>query len=46
MKILTDCGLVNGRREGTWMRYTLNKAGFETVYRYIGEICQSIVVSE
>lgn len=24
MKILTSCGLINGRREGAWMRYTLN----------------------
>lgn len=25
MKILCDCGLVNGRREGKWMYYTLNE---------------------
>lgn len=25
MKILTESGLVNGVREGAWMRYTLNK---------------------
>lgn len=24
MKNLTDSGLVNGRRDGAWMRYTLN----------------------
>lgn len=24
MKILTDSGLVNGKRDGAWMRYTLN----------------------
>lgn len=24
MKILTDCGLVNARREGAWMKYTVN----------------------
>ncbi|MGI6468376.1 MAG: winged helix-turn-helix transcriptional regulator [Syntrophomonadaceae bacterium] len=24
MKILCDCGLVNGRRDGIWMRYTIN----------------------
>ena len=24
MKILTDCGLVNARREGAWMKYTIN----------------------
>ena len=25
MKILTESGLVNGVRDGAWMRYTLNK---------------------
>ncbi len=25
MKILSDSGLVNARRDGAWMRYTLNK---------------------
>ncbi len=25
LKILVESGLVNGRRDGTWMRYTLNK---------------------
>lgn len=25
MKTLTDSGLVNAERDGTWMRYTLNK---------------------
>ncbi len=25
MKILMDCCLVNGRKDGSWMRYTLNK---------------------
>ena len=24
MKILCDCGLVNGRRDGKWMHYSLN----------------------
>ena len=24
MRILTDCGLVNGRRDGAWMRYSIN----------------------
>ncbi len=24
MKILTDCGLVNGRKDGLWMRYIAN----------------------
>lgn len=24
MKALCDCGLVDGRRDGAWMRYTIN----------------------
>lgn len=31
MKVLGDCGLVNGRREGKWIYYSLNK---ETVERF------------
>ena len=46
MKILTDCDLVNGRRDGAWMRYTLNKTEFDAVCKYIGNICQKIVVTE
>jgi ArsR family transcriptional regulator len=43
MKILTDSGLVSGRRDGAWMRYTLNKDEFESMCHYIGCISQSIV---
>ena len=31
MKILCDCGLVNGRKDGKWMHYTLN---FETALTF------------
>ena len=31
MKILCDCGLVNGRKEGKWMYYSLNS---ETVRNF------------
>lgn len=37
MKILTECGLVNGVKEGAWMKYTLNQERFELikeVYQY------------
>lgn len=41
MKILTECDLVNARRDGAWMRYTLNKdrAGMiidfiESIFKY------------
>ena len=26
MKILSECGLVSGRKDGKWMRYSLNEA--------------------
>ena len=25
MKVLTNCGLVNARKDGSWMRYTVNE---------------------
>lgn len=28
MKLLTGCGLVTGRRDGSWMKYTLNAERF------------------
>lgn len=31
MKILTECGLVDGVRDGAWMRYTLNQERFEQI---------------
>lgn len=34
MKILTDCGLVNARREGAWMKYTLNDGNFKKLKEY------------
>ena len=45
MKILTESGLVNGVRDGAWMRYTLNKEktndviAFFTVITYEEEDC-------
>lgn len=31
MKILTECGLISARREGAWMKYSLNKQNLEAV---------------
>lgn len=50
MKVLTSCGLVQGRREGAWMRYTLNKDKVEEVMEFLTQltgdkddcICKSI----
>lgn len=38
MKILTESGLVNGVRDGAWMRYTLNKDKTNEVLAFITEI--------
>ena len=38
MKILCDAGLVNGRREGKWMHYTINCEGSCRVRRMLMEV--------
>lgn len=38
MKILTDCGLVNGVRDGAWMRYTLNLEKINSVLGFLTDI--------
>ncbi len=35
MKILTDSGLVNGRRDGAWVRYTLNYEKTKAVIEFL-----------
>lgn len=40
MKILTECGLVKGVKEGSWMKYSLNVDRFlmiNEVYKYVSE---------
>jgi ArsR family transcriptional regulator len=39
MKVLTDCGLVRGVRDGAWMKYTLNPAALCSV-RKLFELCE------
>jgi ArsR family transcriptional regulator len=34
MKVLTECGLVVGRREGSWMKYSVNKEKVKLVKEY------------
>lgn len=34
MKILTDCGLVIGRKDGAWMRYTNNEDVVEKIREF------------
>ena len=38
MKTLVDSGLVNGIRDGAWMRYTLNKEKTNAVICFLTEI--------
>ena len=42
MKILTDCALVNGRRDGAWMRYALNKETFEQICKLLNDFCEEL----
>ena len=35
MKILTDSGLINARKDGAWMRYTLNTELVDTLRDYL-----------
>ncbi len=38
MKILCDCGLVNGRRDGIWMRYTINGETLALLQEFLNHI--------
>lgn len=38
MKILVESGLVNGRRDGAWMRYTLNSEKTDAVLAFLADI--------
>ncbi len=42
MKILTDCGLINSKRDGAWMRYSLKKETFEMVRNLLNDFCECI----
>lgn len=34
MRILCESGLVDGRRDGVWMRYSLNRLNLEALQQY------------
>ncbi len=38
MKILMECSLVNGRKDGSWMRYTLNKEKSNELITFLKDI--------
>lgn len=41
MKTLCDSGLVEGRRDGAWMRYSLNKEKLEAVRNLFDNFCSN-----
>jgi ArsR family transcriptional regulator len=51
MKVLTECGLVSGRKEGTWMHYSINRDKISMLQQEINEltgpkekcICESLL---
>ncbi len=38
MKTLCESGLVNGRRDGIWMRYTINREQYERLKSFIDQV--------
>lgn len=38
MKILTECGLAEGRRDGAWMRYRINREKLSGLGTYLNNI--------
>ena len=38
MKVLMECGLVSGRKDATWMYYTIRTERVEQFQRFIGEL--------
>jgi ArsR family transcriptional regulator len=38
MKVLCDCGLVKGRKEGKWMFYSINVKGCEETQQMLNEL--------
>ena len=42
MKILCDSGLVDGRRDGVWMKYSINKNGLDSLKNLFDNICLKI----
>lgn len=39
MKLLRECGLVEARKEGRWMYYTLNEKHLSILEKAVEEIC-------
>mgnify|MGYP002410178113 FL=1 len=42
MKILCESGLVNGRKDGIWTKYSIDKDNFENLQNFIDSIAQNM----
>ena len=42
MKILSESGLVDSRRDGVWMKYSINKDGLDLLKNLFDDISESI----
>lgn len=42
MKILSKSGLVDSRRDGVWMKYSINKDGLDLLKNFFDDISESI----
>jgi ArsR family transcriptional regulator len=40
MKALTECGLINGVKDGSWMRYSINKEKSELLLFFLNKIME------
>ncbi len=45
MKILSDRGLVNSRKDGIWMRYSINKDNLEIIRMIFDDISRELELS-
>lgn len=44
MKLLCESGVINCRRDGKWMYYSLSKKGFERAHGLLNEIMEAAVL--
>jgi len=41
MKILTDCEIVKARKDGAWMKYSLNLHKFQVLEKFVKDISEN-----
>lgn len=41
MKILTECGIVNSRKDGSWIRYSNNEELVDSIKEFLDEITKA-----